>query len=138
MPGIQLEDAPMRALATALNGLATRQSVIANNLANIDTPGFKASEVNFAQQLSDATQAGSGLQLVSTNPQHLSGTSTASSDAVEITLSNNSSERLDGNNVDSEQEMESLSETVLQYEAAARVVSLRMGMLRNVINGGGQ
>jgi len=54
MAGITLEDRTTKALVTALNGLTARQRAISNNLANVDTPGFKASDVSFARQLDKA------------------------------------------------------------------------------------
>jgi flagellar basal-body rod protein FlgB len=134
MAGITLEDTATKALYAAMNGLSTRQRVIGDNLANINTPGFKASDVSFAQQLDKVTSAGSELQLVTTNPDHqgLAG----SSGSVEITTKKDTSQRVDGNNVDAEREMESLSETVLHFEAATRITARRLSTLKTVINGG--
>ena len=48
------------ALNSALDGLALRQRVIANNIANIQTPGFHAGKVSFESALADAVASGSG------------------------------------------------------------------------------
>jgi flagellar basal-body rod protein FlgB len=134
MPGISLEDSATRSLVTALDGLATRQRTINNNIANIDTPGFKASDVSFAKQLGQALESSSGLQMVFTNQNHI--TSASPSQDAEIVTRSDTSQRLDGNNVDIEKEMTYLTETILQYQTAAKMVSYRLSMLRTVISEG--
>jgi flagellar basal-body rod protein FlgB len=134
MGGITLEDKATRALITALDGLAARQRVISNNLANVDTPGFKASDVSFARQLGKALATNKGVQMVTTHPQHL--TEPSPSDPVQVITRSDTSHRLDGNNVDIDKEMTYLAETVLHFQAAAQVVSRRLSLLRTVINEG--
>ena len=53
----------------ALNLGARRAEIIANNLANADTPGFKARDIDFRQVLAGAS--GSGLQMQTTHGRHL-------------------------------------------------------------------
>ena len=53
-----MPDAVSFVLASALDGLATRQSVIADNIANVDTPGFRATSVDFEASLTAALQRG--------------------------------------------------------------------------------
>ncbi len=134
MAGITLEDRTTKALVTALNGLTARQRAISNNLANVDTPGFKASDVSFARQLDKALEANQGLKMVTTHPQHLSEPS--SPENMQLISRSDTSHRLDGNNVDIDKEMSYLAETVIHFQAAARVVSRRLSLLRTVINEG--
>jgi flagellar basal-body rod protein FlgB len=136
---ITLEDAATRTLVSAMSGLNLRQRVIGNNLANIDTPGFKVSEVNFAEQLAAASSAGAPngaqkLLLVGTDARHLGGSEQAVT--AEIETKRNTSQRVDGNNVDIEKEMEQLSETMIHYQTSARLLSRRLATLRTVITGG--
>ena len=51
MPAPLNGDMAMRVLQLALDGLSLRQQAISNNIANVDTPGFRASEVSFEGQL---------------------------------------------------------------------------------------
>jgi flagellar basal-body rod protein FlgB len=134
MPGITISDNAMRTLTGALDGLALSQRVIGSNMANADTPGFKSSEVRFAEQLTAAQQTQGGLQMVSTSPMHL-GTAVEPTQAQVITNSNTSL-RLDGNNVDIEKEVTNLSETVLHYQATTQMMSQKLALLRTVINDG--
>ena len=55
-----LDDVTTAALHSALNGLSMRQRVIANNIANIETPGFHAGRVQFENALASAVDSGSG------------------------------------------------------------------------------
>jgi flagellar basal-body rod protein FlgB len=134
MAGITLEDKTTRALVTALDGLTARQRAISNNLANVDTPGFKASDVSFARQLDRALQADAGLQMVRTDAQHLGGRDEP--DNVQITTRSDTSHRLDGNNVDIDKEMALMAETVIHFQATTQMVSRRLSLLRTVINEG--
>jgi flagellar basal-body rod protein FlgB len=53
---MELFDVTEKALEVALHGSELRQQVISNNLANVNTPGFKRSDVEFTQQLAEALQ----------------------------------------------------------------------------------
>ena len=114
-------------LRAAMSGLAARQRAIANNVANVDTPGFKASEVRFEDALKTAvSRSKSG-----TNVDQAS----LSASASRSTLVDATSTRADGNNVDIDREMEMLGEANLNYSALTQVMSTRIGILRNVISG---
>jgi flagellar basal-body rod protein FlgB len=117
-------------LDAALSGLAARQRAIANNVANVDTPNFKASEVDFEATLRNAIQRGSTSSSASPPDQAALNTAVSRS-----TLEGGTSARDDGNNVDIEREMEMLGETNLTYSALTQVMSNRLGILRTVING---
>ena len=132
MADITMGDRTTQTLVSALDGLSTRQRVTNNNIANVNTPGFKASEVSFAGTLSQAMDEGSTLKLKATDPGHLSEQE-GSAKTPKITTQTGTSQRVDGNNVDLEKEMVSLTETVLQYQTVSRLVSRRLAMTRTVI-----
>ena len=114
-------------IRAALSGLSARQRAIANNVANVDTPNFKASEVRFEDALKRAMQA--NRQATVSNQNALNAAVSRGS------LIDATSTRGDGNNVDIEREMQMLGEANLTYSARAQVMSTRLGSLRNVING---
>jgi flagellar basal-body rod protein FlgB len=114
-------------LRAAMSGLAARQRTIANNVANVDTPGFKASEVRFEDVLNKAVSR--GRPGVSPDQSSLDASARTTS-LVDATAS-----RADGNNVDIDREMEMLGEANLNYSALTQIMSTRIGILRNVING---
>lgn len=138
MRGI-LFDSVVDNLGKGLDALSRRHQVLANNLANADTPGFKRSEVDFAVNLADALEAASKPQLVTTSSGHLSG-DRGGLDPREFRISERrveeTSGRPDGNNVDVEVEMARLAENTIMYEAVARQVADRLALLRTAISEG--
>jgi flagellar basal-body rod protein FlgB len=114
-------------LRAAMSGLAARQRAIANNVANVDTPGYKASEVRFEDALKNAMSRGK----TAAAPDQASLNTAAS----RSTLVYATSARGDGNNVDIDREMEMLGEANLNYSALTQVMQTRIGILRNVISG---
>jgi flagellar basal-body rod protein FlgB len=115
-------------LRAAMGGLAARQRAIANNVANVDTPNFKASEVRFEDTLNTAiSRARPGA---TTNQTALNAAASRSS------LVDATSARGDGNNVDIDREMEMLGESNLTYSALTQVMSSRITILKSIINGG--
>jgi len=114
-------------LQAAMSGLAARQRTIANNVANVDTPGFKASEVRFEDMLNTAVKRA--------KPGAPVNESALDNAARSSTVVDSTAGRADGNNVDIDQQMEMLSEANLNYSALTQVMSTRLGILRGVIKG---
>jgi flagellar basal-body rod protein FlgB len=105
-----------------LEGASLRQQVLANNLANANTAGFKRSDVDFESTLSsalDSGDAGQALADVSFTPQ----------------TDNTTSMTPDGNNVNTDSEMSNLTQNAIQYETLAAVERERMGMIRSAMGG---
>jgi flagellar basal-body rod protein FlgB len=114
-------------LQAAMSGLAARQRTIANNVANVDTPGFKASEVRFEDVLETATRRAKPGASLDQGALDAAARASTPLDATSV--------RADGNNVDIDQQMELLGETNLNYSALTQVMSTRLGILRGVIKG---
>lgn len=93
------------AMRTALDGLSMRQRVIADNIANIQTPGFLAGKVSFEDELARAVQFG-----------HPSSAHIATARSLEPT-------RIDGNNVNLDTETISSVDTVLRFQLATQAIS---------------
>jgi flagellar basal-body rod protein FlgB len=108
-----MPDAVSSVLATALDGLATRQNVIADNIANVDTPGFRATSVDFESSLLAAIQRG---QMPATGLEP-------------VTEASNAPVGSDGNNVDLRQESLSAVQTQFQYQMMSRAVSDRFALV---------
>ena len=105
-------------LEKGLNAAWTRNAVISNNLANIDTPGFKASEVEFEEIMAEAAGGGeTAITLAVTDERHIQTRSGfADGDAaVEVVSEGEISARLDGNSVDIEHEMVELAKNTIAY-----------------------
>ena len=131
-------DLTTRVLEKALNGLSTRAAAISNNVANVDTPNFKTSEVVFEQDLQSALRRGSNpndLQMAVTDQGHLRGFAPPSVDGVQARAIPmlNTTMRNDGNNVDIEREMARLAETQLSFQATTQMLNLKYQQLRQAI-----
>ncbi|NPV49531.1 MAG: flagellar basal body rod protein FlgB [Armatimonadetes bacterium] len=115
------------ALRHALDGAAARQGVAAENLANLETPGYRPRLVDFESQLREALEAASDGDLA--DLQHVS---------PRRSIYAGPALRRDGNAVDLETEMSELVESGLQYQVLTRLLSRRLQMLRSVATEGGR
>lgn len=122
-------------LEGGLDGLGLRNRVLADNVANVDTPGFKRSDVQFDKVLEAALQKKDAGQIMlkTTYPQHMKATGLTSTNFV--IQDQNTTFRNDGNNVDIDMEMTKLAENTLHYNALTRSLSSHLAMLRQVIQG---
>jgi flagellar basal-body rod protein FlgB len=104
-------------LTTALDALSQRQRVSANNIANIETPNFKAGQVSFEDSLRDAVAAG--------DPSSATTTVTSTNDPVTA----------NGNNVNLDTETVTDEKTQLQYSLLSGAMSNEFGLIDTVIKG---
>jgi flagellar basal-body rod protein FlgB len=134
MPDPIFNDLALRALSSGLDGLALRQKLTADNIANVDTPGYKAQHVSFEGQLQQAIKdgAGPGMALQTTDDAHLSANREAMSSWVTLDHQDNTL-RNDGNNVDIDLEMTSLAETSIRYQALSQLVGMKLSLLKSLV-----
>ena len=126
-------DRGLQTLTGWLDGLGRRQQASSNNIANIDTPGYVRQEVNFETELQRMFGRGS-KQLAATDPKHFSGGSSLRNQLGLDPQQLLSSSRMDGNSVDIDQEMITLTETQMRYQAASQALSKKLGTIRTVIS----
>jgi flagellar basal-body rod protein FlgB len=120
----------------ALDAASMRNSVIANNLANVDTPGFKRSEVKFEDELARALSKPGGITGRRTNEKHLPiGTQSATEVAPRLEVQHDTSMRNDGNNVDIDREMAALAKNTILYNVLVQQISGEFQKLKSVISG---
>ncbi|HLJ53640.1 MAG TPA: flagellar basal body rod protein FlgB [Chthonomonadaceae bacterium] len=113
------------AQSRALDATSLRQELIANNLANVNTPGYKRQDVTFETRLSRALgQRRSG-----------SGASTVEGVRPEVVTQTGTSLRADGNNVDMETENVNAAINSLRYEALTQMVGGYFTGLKAAITG---
>lgn len=125
----------MVGLKKGLDAEALRQRVIANNIANMNTPYFKKSTVAFEGLLKKALGR-EPVAMLTTHPKHFGGTPLLAELQPEVNLSEATSMRFDGNNVDIDEEMANLAANGIQYQATARELGERFSLLSTVITGG--
>jgi len=112
-----------------------KNRVISANIANQDTPGFRAKELNFKETLKTVFNPSSSIKLSTTSPSHLGGVSNASPSLLLAEIPG-ASKRLDGNSVDSEMEMAKLAENQIHYNASVQFISEKFKMLYYAITEG--
>ncbi|OPY57447.1 MAG: Flagellar basal body rod protein FlgB [Pelotomaculum sp. PtaU1.Bin035] len=122
-------------LKKELDADALRQRVIANNIANVNTPYFKKSTVSFESLLKKALGR-EPVEMITTSSRHFNGVPVLTELRPEVNLNKTTSMRTDGNNVDIDEEMANLAANSIQYQAAARELSDRFSGLSYVITGG--
>lgn len=129
-------DPTIGALNTSLNLRLMNQNVVSSNIANADTPGYKAKTMEFESALRDALGVGGQLPPAETNPRHIVHRDT---DAIEPEIYDdpNGVESLDGNTVDRAAEMAKMAENQLVYDASAELLKRKLGMLKYAITEGG-
>ena len=102
-----------------------RETVIAANMANVDTPGYRTQDFDFAQALQRATRGNAEEAQAATSP-------------VVLRQVPGLLERPDGNNVDLDRESMLMSEVQLQAQLGTQLMKARFHQLLTAINGGGQ
>jgi len=124
----------------SLDVSSVRQRVISNNIANVDTPGYKTMEVSFEDILKDEKKKSMDnltFQGYRTNPKHLSiGQPNVTSYQPKIVLNHQFSLLNNENNVDIEYEMTKLAENNLWYNTLTEMVNKEFSKLRYVITEG--
>ena len=133
---------PIDTLQKGLSAAWTRNAVIRNNIANIETPGFKASDVEFEAILAQSLQSNElrGFKGTKTHPKHIDiGSSTTSTTSTmptfekRIVKRDDMSMRMDENNVDIESENVKLVQNSLYYNTLMEKMNSEIRRLRAAI-----
>jgi flagellar basal-body rod protein FlgB len=112
------DDVSASSLRVAVAGLSARNTAIANNIANIETPGYQARKVTFEEALRGAVAQGKSPAGVAPSTQN----------SLEPT-------RLNGSNVNLDEETLSHIDTTMRYQLTLRALDSKYGMLRDAIKG---
>jgi flagellar basal-body rod protein FlgB len=123
-------------LEKGLDGASKRQRIISNNIANVDTPNFKRSDIGFEQELKRAIAEGKdALRLTVTQSDHMLNTASGAS-AFPVTQDNSATFRNDGNNVDIEKEIVEQTKNNVLYNSFIQILESKFGLLRYSIQEG--
>jgi len=136
---MKLFNGPLQNLEHSLDIRSQRHSVLTGNLANIDTPGFVASDVDFDASMASAMANDDAAEADadSGGGSSFSTGASAGDDGVEMMDAPSlHSTGLDGNTVDLDRTMAALAENGLQYGASAKVASKHLALLRTVLSDG--
>jgi flagellar basal-body rod protein FlgB len=143
---MKLFDTTLTRLQESLDVRLVEHNVLAGNVANADTPGYRPKEMDFAQAMASAQQAEGADSLAVTNAGHMGpgGVTTLESASRATTAATSliqdgrgTSPSIDGNAVDLDRTMAGMAENSLQYGASARAAGKKLAILRYVVSDGG-
>ena len=129
--GSSISEDTYNLLKKSMDASALRSKVIANNVANINTSGYKKFYVTFEDTLKDSMGANT---MKTDNNKHMQ----AGGESSDITVQRDesSSMRQDGNNVDIDLEMTNQAANTLMYNALVKQVSSKLSLTSYIIRGG--
>ena len=129
-------DKTLSALEAVMDYRLKNENVIASNIANANTPGYKAKELLFEDALRSVLDLESEVHLKTTDGKHIKG-GAAFADSPMIVEQVNNVKSMDGNTVDTNEELVRMAENQLIYTAAADLAKKKYGMLKYAITEGG-
>jgi len=116
-----IDDPNLGLLQKMLDAASLRHRVVANNIANVNTPGYQRRVVHFREQLAQAIAGGDTARIAELRP--------------EIQVSSAGPTRPDGNNVTLERELADLMKNALVYKTCTQLLSARIASYRAAITG---
>lgn len=130
----------LAALSKKINWLTARQKVVTENVANADTPGFKASDLrplDFRKELAEVTHSSTPkLAPTTTDPRHLVGTESAA--RLEPVVEKTTTDRdINGNTVSLEDEMMKVSDNASDYQLMTNLYKKQVGLIKTAIGRSG-
>lgn len=122
---------------TSIGLRSQRQSVLASNIANADTPNYKARDMDFKSALGGALQgrAGSPLALSTTASRHIAMSGMATVPTLQYRPESQSS--VDGNTVDMDSERAAMAENTLHYEASLTFINGLLKTMQSAVSNQG-
>lgn len=126
----------------ALGLRQARHEVLAANIANADTPNYKARDIDFASELKKAVEGGAsqqgnngGLTLSRTSERHMAGTGPTwqGAGSTELLYRIPDQPSLDGNTVDMDRERTQFADNAVRYQAALTIMNRRIQGLKNAM-----
>jgi flagellar basal-body rod protein FlgB len=131
-----LDDPTLNAMGQYMTRLSKRQQLVASNVANIDTPGYKAKDVSFHATMEELLGSQS-IQMQATRPEHNSLDHLQFAPLEpEVFEVQGLTERGDGNNVDLDREMMKLGQTSFGYSMVSQLLRIKFRTIASSINEG--
>ena len=132
---MRIDDTTLKALIASLNMRRKRQEILASNIANSETPGYKAKRLDFEEALSNAIDLDEIHSMKKGSSKHFE---TVQGDLEQLTPrvyeDPSSSVGEDGNSVNREQELARMAENKLMFDASVQLLNKKMGALKYVLN----
>lgn len=132
------KDKTISILSKSMDGAALKQKMVANNIANINTPDYKRQYTDFETKLSEAINHEMNLKgkLHRTHEKHLPINASMDKIQPSIKIDKSSSLREDGNNVDLDMELADLAENTIRYNTLTETAIKKYSSIKNAVKGG--
>lgn len=132
MQGI-FERSKINALSAAVHTTSVKNTVIAENIVNMDTPGYKSRDLKFADVMGEVMGTGKKLPLARTNEKHIPPAQRDIDPSELVYQQNNPSVRNDGNDVNIDYEMSQMAENTIRYNMFTDMLAGKFSKLKSVI-----
>ncbi len=132
---MDINNKTLQALAQSLNFRQMKQELISSNVANAQTPGYKAKRLDFEEALARALNIDGKQGMNTTHEKHFNvGNGGFSNLEPEVYTDPNGIVSENGNTVDVEQEMAKLAENKILYDALVQLVNKKMGLMKYAVS----
>ena len=135
----QLFDKTIQGLSSSIDYRLLRNNVTSSNIANAETPGYKAKKVDFEQALSRALDIDGMAKMNADHSDHFpvgkGGFNSLRADVYDNPDGNLTNDK---NTVDLEKEMSTLAENTILYKAALQLINKKLGSLKYAVSEGGR
>ena len=134
-----LFDTATKALGSSINFRQLRHAVTSGNIANAETPGYKAKKLDFEGALSRAIEMEKKPHLYTTHPDHFAiGPGSMARVRADVYDNPDVNTTNDGNTVDMEKEMAKMAENSILYKGAVEAIRKKLGALKYAVTEGGR
>ncbi len=128
---MRVEDKTLKALAASLKLREMRHEILSSNIANADTPNYKAKRLDFEAALQRALDVDGNLAMKTSSDEHFDvGSGGFDNLQPEIYDDPNGIVSLDGNTVDRDSEMAKMAENKVLYDASVKLLNKKLGLLK--------
>lgn len=125
----------LQALSAAVKFREMRQEIISSNIANAETPGYKAKKLDFEEALARALDVDGQMNMNIDDGQHFNvGNGGFNNLQPEIYDDPNGVVSEDGNTVDREAEMAKMTENKIMYDTLVQLMNKKLGLMKYTIN----
>lgn len=131
---MDVNDKTLKALSTSMNFRQMRQEVISANIANADTPGYRAKRVDFEAALARALDVDGNMSMKAGDQRHYDvGSGGFDNLRPEIHNDPNGVVSEDGNTVDRDREMALMAENKILYDASVQLLAKKLGLMKYAV-----
>ncbi|MCB0345910.1 MAG: flagellar basal body rod protein FlgB [Bdellovibrionales bacterium] len=130
---MKIFDSTFSMIERAMDLRTRRHAVLASDIANSETPGYRAREVDFAGELNRMMTNGTQSEVAQTNPKHMD---LSLNEASHIVFDDTGAVGGDGNNVDLDIALGKISDNGRRYSAATNYLNMKLRLIRFAASGG--